>query len=301
MRYNPSMYHVSHRRFIVFILIVAILLGALGYGFYRYRILARQSAAQQVAIAGLRSTIQELEGNISLTEYERDRLTFTLNESEQKAGALEAQTNELTQAVGNLQKLTTIDPELLKKYSKVYFLNEHYVPSSLADIEAKYISGAGRTLQIHGQVWPHLQKLLDDSTAAGVNLRIQSAYRSFGTQASLKAGYKVTYGTTAANRFSAEQGYSEHQLGTTVDFSTAKSAALAASFDTTPESKWLTAHAHEYGFVLSYPKNNKYYVYEPWHWRYVGINLATWLNTTNKHLYDVDQREIDTYLLTIFD
>lgn len=281
--------------------LIVVLLGALGYGYYRYRLLTQQSRAQLSAIVGLRSTIKELEGNISLTEYERDRLTFTLNESEQKAGELEAQTNELTQTVGNLQKLTTIDPELLKKYSKVYFLNEHYIPSSLADIDTKYISGAGRTLQIHGEVWPHLQDLLDDATDDGVNLRIQSAYRSFGTQASLKSAYKITYGTTAANRFSAEQGYSEHQLGTTIDFSTAKSASLSASFDTTPESKWLIAHAHEYGFVLSYPKNNKYYVYEPWHWRYVGIKLATKLYDDHTYLYGMDQREIDSYLLSIFD
>lgn len=295
------MNHVSHKRLILLFISIGLLLGALGYGYYRYRTLARQSSVQQTTIIGLRSTIKELEGNISLTEYERDRLTFTLNESEQKAGELKAQTNQLSETVGNLQKLTTIDPELLKKYSKVYFLNEHYVPSSLADIDTKYISGTGRTLQIHGEVWPHLRDLLDAATRDGVNLRIQSAYRSFGTQASLKAAYKVTYGTTAANRFSAEQGYSEHQLGTTIDFSTAKSASLTASFDTTPESKWLIANAHTYGFVLSYPKNNKYYVYEPWHWRYVGIKLATKLHDDNTHLYDVEQRDIDSYLLSIFD
>lgn len=294
------MHHVSHRRFIAFIVIIVLLLGALGYGLYRYRALARQSAAQQVAIAGLRSTIQELEGNISLTEYERDRLTTALQDTEQKADELQTQTTELKTTVGTLQKLTTIDPELLKKYSKVYFLNEHYTPSALADIDAQYISGTGRKLQIDEQVWPHLQKLLEDANAS-LGLRVASAYRSFGTQEALKSSYKVTYGTTAANRFSADQGYSEHQLGTTVDLTTAKTGTLTASFDKTPEFTWLTQHAHEYGFVLSYPKNNKYYVYEPWHWRYVGINLATWLHTTNKYLYDVDQREIDTYLLTIFD
>lgn len=294
------MHHVSHRRFIAFIVIIVLLLGTLGYGFYRYQTLARQSAAQQVAIAGLRSTIQELEGNISLTEYERDRLTTALQDTEQKADELQTQTTELKTTVGTLQKLTTIDPELLKKYSKVYFLNEHYTPSALADIDAQYISGTGRKLQIDEQVWPHLQKLLEDANAS-LGLRVASAYRSFGTQEALKSSYKVTYGTTAANRFSADQGYSEHQLGTTVDLTTAKTGTLTASFDKTPEFTWLTQHAHEYGFVLSYPKNNKYYVYEPWHWRYVGINLATWLHTTNKYLYDVDQREIDTYLLTIFD
>ena len=236
-----------------------------------------------------------------MTQYERDRLTTVLGETEQKAGALEAQTTELAGTVDTLQKLTTLDPELLKKYSKVYFLNEHYTPSSLTPIDAKYVIGKDRVLEIHGEVWPHLIALLDATSAEDLGLRITSSYRSFGTQATLKASYKVTYGTTAANRFSAEQGYSEHQLGTTVDFTTTKTGNLSGSFDQTPEFTWLTEHAHEYGFVLSYPKNNKYYIYEPWHWRYVGIELATKLHDDGTYLYDIDQREIDKYLLSIFD
>jgi LAS superfamily LD-carboxypeptidase LdcB len=60
-------------------------------------------------------------------------------------------------------------------------------------------------------------------------------------------------------------------------------------------------HAYIYGFVLSYPKNNGYYVYEPWHWRFVGVKLATDLHNQGKNFYDMDQRTIDTYLLNIFD
>ena len=143
--------------------------------------------------------------------------------------------------------------------------------------------------------------MLDDATEAGLKLRIASAYRSFKTQESLKTSYKVTYGTTSANKFSADQGYSEHQLGTTVDLTTASSGALSSSFEKTTEFKWLTQHAYKYGFVLSYPKNNKYYIYEPWHWRFVGVKLATMLHEEKLYLYDVDQREIDTYLISIFD
>lgn len=276
-------------------------MAGIGYGAYRYRQLSHESALQQQTITTLRTSIAELEDNLSLTQYERDRLTTVLGETEQKAGALEAQTTELEGAVDTLQKLTTLDPELLKKYSKVYFLNEHYVPSSLTPIDAKYVSGKDRVLEIHGEVWPHLIALLDATSEEGLGLRITSSYRSFGTQATLKASYRVTYGTTAANRFSAEQGYSEHQLGTTVDFTTTKTGDLSGAFDKTPEFTWLTEHAHEYGFVLSYPKNNKYYIYEPWHWRYVGIELATKLHDDRTYLYDIDQREIDKYLLSIFD
>lgn len=292
---------IKHRgRHIISISIIAIALCILLYGEYRFYRLSEAHESDQVTIAQLRTSIMELRDNLSLTEYERDRLTFVLTETQEKADELETQKTELAGTVDTLQKLTTIDPELLKKYSKVYFLNEHYTPTGLTDIDPAFIIEKGRVLQIHTQVWPHLEALLHDSSDAGLGLRIQSAYRSFGTQANLKAAYRVTYGTTTANRFSADQGYSEHQLGTTVDFSTSKSADLSSSFDKTPEFAWLREHAHEYGFVLSYPKGNTYYIYEPWHWRYVGVLLATTLHNDGKHLYDVDQRYIDEYLIDIF-
>lgn len=290
-----------HHRHLIFFGIIALALCLLIYCEYRLYRLGNIHTSDRETILQLRSRITELSGNLSLTEYERDRLNSILAETEGKAAALESEKTELAGTVDTLQKLTTIDPELLKKYSKVYFLNEHYTPSSLTTIDPQFVSGEGRTLEIHTQVWPHLQQLLTDAETATIGLRVASAYRSFGTQANLKAAYKVTYGTTAANRFSADQGYSEHQLGTTVDFTTVKTGDLSSSFDKTPAFKWLTEHAHEYGFVLSYPKNNKYYIYEPWHWRYVGVLLATTIHNEGRYLYDVEQREIDQYLINLFD
>ena len=293
-----------HGRFLHYLLVIGlpiIVLGGVGYGTYRYYHLSQLLKTERANTANLRTTVANLSNNLSLTAYERDQLTNLLAQTEDRNHNLETTSAELAGTVDELTKLTTLDPELLKKYSKVYFLNEHYTPSSLTDIDPGYISGKGRTLQIHEEVWPHLQGMIDAAGAENLHLLVASAYRSFGTQAALKANYKVTYGTSAANRFSADQGYSEHQLGTTVDLTTASTGDLSATFDKTKEFAWLVAHAHEYGFVLSYPKNNKYYIYEPWHWRYVGINLATMLHDEKTSLYDVDQREIDTYLPTIFD
>jgi D-alanyl-D-alanine carboxypeptidase len=76
--------------------------------------------------------------------------------------------------------------------------------------------------------------------------------------------------------------------------------AASSGFDLTPEHTWLLNNAQKYGFVMSYPKGNAYYIYEPWHWRYVGVDLANRLKTDNKHFYDLDQRVIDDYLLLIF-
>ncbi len=143
--------------------------------------------------------------------------------------------------------------------------------------------------------------MLDDA-ASTTTIQIASAYRSFDTQESLKTSYKVIYGAGSANQFSADQGYSEHQLGTAVDLITpSMKGSLTTAFDKTPASLWLNDNAYKYGFILSYPKGNTYYQYEPWHWRFVGVQLATRLHNENKHFYDLDQRDINTYLVNIFD
>jgi zinc D-Ala-D-Ala carboxypeptidase len=279
--------------------IILLLLLILGLGYYRYRLLRAQNRTLEATVATLRASAEQLQDNLSLTAYERDRLTYVLDETQQQSVTLQDQTTSLEARVQEYEKLQTLDPELLKKYSKVYFLNEQYVPSKLASIDLAYASN-GKALQFHAQALPYLNALMHDSTEAGLTLRIASAYRSFGTQAALKKGYTVTYGA-GANRFSADQGYSEHQLGTTVDLTTAKTGTLTTTFDSSSEAKWLRENAYKYGFILSYPKNNTYYMYEPWHWRFVGVDLATRLHDEEKYLYDLDQRTIDHYLLHIFD
>lgn len=215
--------------------------------------------------------------------------------------AFQGQLNGITSTVGTLQKLSRTDPELLKKYSKVYFLNENYVPSGLINIGMDYLYDKNKPLQFLDSAEPHLENLLTASTKAGIHLVVISAYRSFGTQGNLKSSYKVTYGAGTANQFSAEQGYSEHQLGTAVDFTTSAVGVTFSEFSKTPEYTWLSNNAYLYGFVLSYPPNNDYYIFEPWHWRFVGDSLAVYLHQTNEYFYDLDQRLIDTYLVHLFD
>jgi D-alanyl-D-alanine carboxypeptidase len=77
----------------------------------------------------------------------------------------------------------------------------------------------------------------------------------------------------------ARPGTSEHQTGLTMDI-TAKSVGLelVESFENTAEGKWLASNAHNYGFILRYPKgktNITGYAFEPWHYRYVGVDIAT--------------------------
>lgn len=236
-------------------------------------------------------------------------LSTTLNTTQQSIDAVKNQVGGVEQYVGSmsgtvndLQKLSQADPQLLKKYSKVYFTNENYTPPHLTVIPTQYLYSQNRQEQFLTESWPYLENLLEGAKANGITIYVKSGYRSFAEQKSLKSAYSVTYGAGTANAFSAEQGYSEHQLGTTIDFiTTGTNGQLTAAFDKTLSYLWLVDHAHQYGFILSYPKGNTFYMYEPWHWRFVGIKLATYLHDNKLNFYDVDQRIIDKYLVNIFD
>ncbi len=271
-------------------LLLLVTLGAGGYRYYQlstaYTSTPHELASTTAEYASLLSTTAELQA--------------TLEAEQKKNGTFESQIQQIAGTVGTLDKLAKTDAELLQKYSRVFFLNEHYVPPALVDIDPAYRYPSEKVLQIHAQVAPHLTALFEAARADGVDLYAASAYRSFASQGQLKSAYTVKYGTSA-NAFSADQGYSEHQLGTTLDFTTKKSGGILAGFDATPAYSWLTAHAHEYGFVISYPKSNAYYVYEPWHWRYVGIPLASRLHADKEYFYDLSQRDIDVYLISLFD
>lgn len=246
-------------------------------------------------------SIDSLNHLLATTQGEKSNLQESVIELQSFLDAMQEQIAGVSGTVGTLEKLSNTDKELLQKYSKVYFLNENFVPRALFGISPEYLVEPDKPKLILGDVFPFLQNMLDDAKVAGVDLRIISAYRSFGEQSALKSTYKVTYGSGSANKFSADQGYSEHQLGTTIDLS---SKTLGLKYTLIEKDKafaWLTENAYKYGFVLSYPKNNKFYIYEPWHWRFVGKTLALRLHSENKYFYDLTQREIDQYLVLIFD
>ena len=180
-------------------------------------------------------------------------------------------------------------------------MSDNYVPMSLDKIISKYLYDENKIAEFHSYVSVYLQKMLDRANRSDISLKIVSAYRSFGTQSTLKNNYLTTYGS-GANQFSADQGYSEHQLGTAVDLTTPElGSTLTINFEKTEAFNWLVNNAYKYGFILSYPKDNIYYQYEPWHWRFVGIKLATKLHDEGLYFFDFEQREIDKYLVNIFD
>lgn len=247
-----------------------------------------------------KTSLDNIEQAYALSEENGSELLRQLKEERDRNDDFEDQIDSITGTVGKLDKLSKLDPELLQKYSRVFFLNEHYAPGKFEPIQTKYLVNPDEPEYVHAEVEPFLDDLLRDAKRAGLDLLVLSAFRSYDEQKQLKSAYTVTYGT-GANTFSADQGYSEHQLGTTVDFTNSTIGAVLTGFQSSEEYAWLLKNAHKYGFVLSYPENNGYYIFEPWHWRFVGEELARDLRDDGKHFYDLDQRELDKYLISIFD
>lgn len=246
------------------------------------------------------STIAELIQRLELTEEELEDLERDYEREKEKNDEFEDQIRKISGTVGDLDKLSKTDKELLQKYSKTYFLNENFVPLKLKQIEASYILPGKKDQYFHGDAIDFLTEMLDEAEADGLDLKIVSAYRSFDEQIAVKGQHTQVYGS-GANAFSADQGYSEHQLGTAVDLTNTTVGGTYESFAATAEYEWLLENAYKFGFILSYPEGNSFYDFEPWHWRFIGRDLARDLHRQDATFYEWDQRKIDEYLIKIFD
>lgn len=280
-------------------IVVVLVLALAGSIYYYHTTLTQVRAEFASSTLAFTQKVQELDATIAQLMEENDELSDDLRKERRRNEDFEDQIDEIAGTVSVLDKLRRTDPELLKKYSKVAFLNENYLPEKLVSIDDAFVFGKTDQRILVGTA-PFLEDLLEDAEDDDIDLRVVSAYRSFGTQAALKSQYSVVYGS-GANQFSADQGYSEHQLGTTVDLTTPTLNGVLDGFDATTAYTWLQKNAYKYGFVLSYPPGNAYYQFEPWHWRFVGVELAKDLNRAKKYFYDMDQRDIDAYLVNIFD
>ena len=131
-------------------------------------------------------------------------------------------------------------------------------------------------------ITPETQSAFGDMAAAaragGHPIWIVSGYRSYSEQANIFARNVRRYGSEEeANRISARAGQSEHQTGLALDLAGSENEILTFEFANTPTGQWLAAHCAEYGFILRYPEGKTWatgYVFEPWHFRYVGVELA---------------------------
>lgn len=123
-----------------------------------------------------------------------------------------------------------------------------------------------------------IDQLVAEGNHNGLALVIRSAFRSYETQVNLYNNYVARDGQKKADTYSAKPGHSEHQTGLAFDLGNISGDNdFLESFEDTAEGKWIKEHAHEYGFIIRYPKDKSHitgYQYEPWHLRYVGLEAA---------------------------
>lgn len=131
-----------------------------------------------------------------------------------------------------------------------------------------------------------LNKMIAEAKQQGFNLVAFSGYRSYEYQTTLYNNYVKRDGQAAADRYSARPGFSEHQTGLAFDIGEVgkEDLWLTEEFGETPAGKWLFEHAADYGFILRFPQNKEHltgYMYESWHYRYVGIEIAKKIKEQN--------------------
>lgn len=129
------------------------------------------------------------------------------------------------------------------------------------------------------------EKIAAAAKSEGFELVAFSGFRSYEYQTTLYTNYVKRDGQEQADRYSARPGYSEHQTGLAFDIGELgkEDLWLTSAFGETPAGQWLVNHAHEYGFILRYPKGKEDitgFMYESWHFRYLGVELATKVKNT---------------------
>jgi D-alanyl-D-alanine carboxypeptidase len=170
-----------------------------------------------------------------------------------------------------------------------------YVPEDLVSLWAYDIPtlGGGEML-LRREAAERLSSLVSDAAANGEELVVASAYRSYEQQRASHARLMSVYGADA-DGMSAAPGHSQHQLGTAVDFTNAAAGyQIWMPFALTSAYWWLEHHAWEYGFVLTYPRGKEEqtgYQWEPWHYRYVGVEDAKRLEKSDLSLQEFLKHE----------
>lgn len=157
-----------------------------------------------------------------------------------------------------------------------YILPENYTPSL-----APSVTSIPDSKKLDSRVAPHYNEMYLAAKKDGITLTPLSGYRSYSLQKNnyenkiqtyINKGYSKEKAAQEAATIILPPGTSEHNAGLAMDI-----CSLEQSFENSKEFKWLNEHAADYGFILRYPKNKENVtkiIYEPWHWRYVGVTTA---------------------------
>jgi D-alanyl-D-alanine carboxypeptidase len=168
------------------------------------------------------------------------------------------------------------DPFLRRLVDKSHALPDGYEPEDLVELAGGAYNINRRGLMIRSGAASSLARMAAASRSEGAVLLVASAYRSYEYQVEVYARNVAAEGQEEADRVSARPGYSQHQTGLAVDF-----GPIDNSFAETPGGRWISDNAARFGWSLSFPdgyENVTGYAWESWHYRYVGPELAAFIN-----------------------
>ena len=176
----------------------------------------------------------------------------------------------------NLTKYLNTNYILVNKYN---YLSNDYVPKDLESINKKFSSEGMKLVKVAKEAFEEMAK---DKMKSNLKIIAMSCYRSYDYQVSLYNRYVKQDGKEAADTYSGRAGFSEHQTGLAVDVYNGKENYT--NFEKTKEFTWMEDNSYKYGFILRFPKdkeNETGYIYESWHYRYVGKEIAKYIYDNN--------------------
>lgn len=220
--------------------------------------------------------------NVISKNYKQGFSTMVTEISAEEAKKEEAKKEDTTKTeTPSTATPDTANNSLIKVVNKKNSVPADYVPDTVE------VSVRGtRTTYLRKEASDALTQMFSEADTAGHTLYACSGYRSYETQSGLYQSNVDTLGVDGAELVSARPGMSEHQLGLAMDVtSSAVGYDLLESFGSTSEGKWVAENAASYGFIIRY-ENGKTgitgYAYEPWHLRYVGVDVAKAIKSSGK-------------------
>lgn len=201
------------------------------------------------------------------------------------------------------RKYSILEPDALDVLVKNgFYLPASYEPDDLCKISIP-VSSEDETYLLRKEAADALQQMYEDAKKEGLEIAVVSAYRSYEDQKEIYDYYFSKYDELTASRLVSIPGCSEHQLGLSVDLTSKDIIGDEDSFFVdTPEYRWVIKHAHEYGFILRYPDDKTSITgttNEPWHFRYVGTELAEVLYKENLTLEEYTLENGFSYPLSV--
>lgn len=253
----------------------------LGYSYTEINNIYNKLSTDSINIIINNTYIKDLNTIINLSYFKEDNLDRYLKYLNTSVKDLETSITYVNIGLDNdyYTNVINIDNQddlavLVNKYHK---LSNDYVPSDLEKINSKY-QWLGRSNELRKDAREAFEKMCEAATKDNIYIYAGSGYRSYQTQLYLYNTYVKRDGFKAAETYSARASYSEHQTGLAMDI--ANKSGFISKND--KEYNWLVKNSYKYGFILRYPEDKENitgYMYEEWHYRYLGTTLA-------KEVYD---------------